>query len=304
MQVGVRFYQTRIFNDHKCFLSDPTYAPQDISNEVRGFIMKHSKSNLIKVASSDDGAGGEKRSHRFLPEKDDFHSLHGLIRYGTFGYATEVENVNSGVIKYSRTLEEADTIPLYYRFWWPPGYSYGLWAFQSYSGRSCASTILSEFRSDYRNKFDGWKFEAKKIVPSELAQFAKAKVKKLTLVKKRVPSNTVVKSLRPVELNSEVDVEMEVRARGTSVFGKLADIPARLAGNMDVGGFEYTGAYATIMVDGKPKKIGVLGVSTNSGVIDLSSEIDVDEATKMPTFPSVASAVKAETEDFAKRLGV
>ena len=303
MQVGVRFYQTKIYKDHKSYSNNAGVSERDMHAIIQNFIGKYTKKPFVKTASSDDGSEGEKRSHRFLPEKDDAHSIHGLIRYGSFGYATEVENVNTGIVEHKRTLNEADTIPLYYRFWWPPSYSYGLWAFQSYSGRSCASAVLGEFRSHYRENYVGWKFESKKVVPSEITQYANARVKRLTLVKRKANSGTVSSALKPVLPGSEVDIEFEVKARGQGYFGKLSDMKNKLAGQMLVGDIDYGTAYATVMVDGKPKKIGVVGVSTNTGVIDITSDVAFDAASKMPTLDSVSKAVKSEMQDFAKKLG-
>jgi hypothetical protein len=47
--------------------------------------------------------------------KDELNTQHGLIRYGTFGYGTDVEDVRTGSVSHTRTTDEADTIPLYYR---------------------------------------------------------------------------------------------------------------------------------------------------------------------------------------------
>ena len=72
---------------------------------------------------------------------------------------------------------------------------------------------------------------------------------------------------------------------------------------MSVNGTEYSRAYATISVNGKPKKIGVVGVASTTGVIDVTDEVTLDPITKMPTPDSIASIAKNEIKDFALRLG-
>jgi len=292
-----------IYSNHKSYKHISGSGAQDIQKAVRTFISKYKQTPFIRVSSSDDGAEGEKRSHRFLSQKDDVNTQHGLIRYGTFGYGTDVEDVTTGIIAHTRTTEEADTIPLYYRFWWPDGYTYGLWAFQSYSGRSCATSVLSEFRSQYRDWFPDWKVEAKKIVHDELAEHKVKSVKKITLVKPRASGGTVAQALRPTNPNVEVDVSLEVTARGKGTFGRLGDIKDRLKGNMSVDGTDFSRAYATVSVNGKPKKIGVIGVSSNTGVIDVTEQVTFDAATMMPTIKSIAEITKIEMEDFALKLG-
>lgn len=302
MQVGIRVYKIQIYKDHKTVTSATGGGPRDIQSAVRGLIKAYTKKSLVRTSATDDGNEGEKRSHRFLPEKDDVFSQHGIIRYGTFGYGTDVEHVDTGIVSHTRTLDEADTIPLYHRFWWPDGYSYGLWAFQSFSGRSCATTILSEFRSVYRESFPDWRAEAKKIVHDEIAEFQKKRVKKITLVKPKASGGTVAQALQPSSLHTEVDISLEVKARGSGAFGKLGDLKEKLSGKIKIGDIDYTRAYATVTVNGKDKKIGVIGVSSTTGVIDVTSEVDFDNTTMMPTLKSISKVTKGEIADFAKKL--
>lgn len=303
MQVGIRVYQLKMYNNHRAYTHSKGVAAQDIHKIVRTFISKYTSKPFLRTASSDDGEKGEKRSHRFIPMKDVVNTQHGLIRYGTFGYGAEVEDVNTGSIAHTRTTDEADTIPLYYRLWWPDGYTYGLWAFQSYSGRSCATAVLSEVRSYYREKFPDWRLEAKKIVHDEFVEHKRRRVKRITLVKPKVSGSSVNKALRPVNSKSEVDVSLEVTARGNSSFGSLNDLKNKLSRNMVVDGVDYTRAYATVSVNGKPKKIGVIGISSNTGVIDVTEEVDFDPVTMMPTPDSISRVAKGEIKDFALKLG-
>lgn len=303
LQIGIRVYQLRIYNDHKSYKHLTGKHAQDVQAAIRLFVSKYKSNPLIRIASSDDGANGEKRSHRFLPMKDEINTQHGIVRYGTFGYGTDVEDVATGSIAHTRTTEQADTIPLYYRMWWPDGYSYGLFAFQSYSGKSCATAILSEIRAFYRDKFPDWRLEAKKIVHDEVAEYKNKPVKKISLVKPRTSATTVASALRPTNPQAEVDVTLEVTARGKGTFGKLGDLKGRLGGKMSIDGTDYTRAFATFSVNGKPKKVGIIGVSSNTGVIDVTDDVDLDPTTNMPTSSSISKAAKDEIKDFAVRLG-
>ncbi|MFN3188822.1 MAG: hypothetical protein ACK42D_04775 [Candidatus Paceibacteria bacterium] len=266
----------------------------------------YTKKALIRYSSADDGVEGEKRSHRFVLKPDDGDAKHGIIRYGSFGYATDVEEVSSGVVAHKRTKEQADTVPLYHRFWWPERLGYGLWGFQSYSGKSCARAILNEFRSFYRERHPDYNIEATKVVPSELTQYANSRVKKISIVKKRAPARSVSKALRPESSDAEIDIEIEVRARGRSVFGTLKNVADRFSGKPQLDGMQdvpdYTSAFATIDVGGASKKIGIFGISTTTGVIDVTDSVDFD-ASMMPTFKTISVVTKSELADFAKRLG-
>lgn len=303
MQIGIRVYQLRIYKDHKSFKHFTGKHAQDVHAAVKLFISTYKINPLIRTASSDDGKAGEKRSHRFLPMKDEVNTQHGMIRYGTFGYGTDVEDVTTGLIAHTRTTKQADTIPLYYRLWWPDGYSYGLFAFQSYSGKSCASSILSEIRSFYSDRFADWKLEAKKIVHDEVAEYKDKPVKKITLVKPRTSATNVISALRPTNPRAEVDITLEVNVRGKGTFGKLGDLKDKLGGKMSIDGTDYSRAFATFSVNGKPKKVGVIGVSSNTGVIDVTDDVKFDPTTNMPTPSSISEITKNEIKDFAVRLG-
>jgi hypothetical protein len=163
--------------------------------------------------------------------------------------------------------------------------------------------VLSEFRGYYRDSFSDWRLEAKKVVHDEVKEHKGKKVKKITLVKPRVSGTTVTGALRPNNPNVEVDVSLEVTARGAGSFGNLGDLKERLTGNMQVEGRDFTRAYATVTVNGKPKKIGVIGVSSNTGVIDVSEDVILNPDTNMPTPESISSITKGEIKDFAIKLG-
>ena len=303
MQIGIRVYKLSIFSNHKRYPQSAAIMPQDVKRAVSNFITRHCNTPFIRVSVNDDGSAGEKRSHRFIPAAAEPNTQHGFIRYGTFGYAADVEDINTGEISYSRNLQEADTIPLYYRFWWPDGQSYGLWAFQAYSGKSCARTILSEFSSFYRENFPDWRFISEKVVHDEIITHKSKPVKRLTLVKPRAVATSVTSALRPTNEKAEVDITLEVTAKGKANFGKLVEIKDRLLGNMAIDGQQYTKAFATVSVNGKPKKIGVVGVSSNTGVIDVSDLVECDPETQMPVLKSIAEVTRDELKDFAKRLG-
>lgn len=306
MQVGLYIYSVKIYESGVSKKTNSNGGPQDLRSAFKTFTNLYTKKPLIRQTGDDDGGNaGEKRAHRFEQLPSPENSEHGIIRYGSFGYAADVEDVATGRLSHSRTPEEADTIPLYYRLWSPSDYDYSLLAFQSFTGRSCATAILSELRSHYKATFAGWSIEAKRVIYDEIMRHGSKQVSKITLVKPRADISSVARALRPInsDRDTTVDVSLEVRARGSKSFGPLNQMIERLQGKTSIDGVDYERAYATVKVDGRPKKIGVIGVTSTAGVIDVTDEVEIDAVTKHPTQESITRVTQHELASAARRVG-
>lgn len=293
MVIGLRIYKIQLHRNNVREKIGSGVAATDLAAFTR---------NLIAKASSSPLDDGSSKVVRFQPEPDDQYSQHGLMRYGTYGFGSQVENVQTGAIAHNRTIDQADTIPLYYRFWFPPSYSYGLMATQSFGGRSCSDLVRKAFINAHSIAWPDYRMTSAKVMPNEINLYGRRPVKKITLIRKNAEQNIVSKALRPAQTDTEVDLEFSLRARGGGTFGQLKDLKQRLGGHLEVGDLEFSGAFAEVKVGSSYKKIGIVGVSSAAGVIDITDDVKIG-ADKHPTIASVAKATKKNLMDFSKLLG-
>lgn len=293
VQIGLRIYKVQVYHNHKAQMLTDDRGPADILNFVRNCSAAFSKKPL------DDGAS---KVVRFEPSADFKNSAHGLLKYGKYGYGSEVEDRRSGVVEHIRTVDQADTIPLYYRFWFAAGKSYGLIGLQSFGGSSCVDIVNRALVNTHEIMHPDWRLTTAKLMPNDSSLYGNKVVRSVQLVKKNSDQNIVEKALRPSDSDTKVDVELSLKARGKGNFGKLKDLGDKVGGHLEIGGLEFTGVFASVKVGSTFKKIGVLGVSSTAGVIDLTDDVVLD-TNKHPTLKSVSDETSRHIADFAKILG-
>lgn len=178
MQIGLRIYEVQVFHNHKAQVLTADKGPADILHFIRNCCSAFSKKQL------DDG---QAKIVRFEPSADSKNSAHGVVRYGKYGYGSQVADRKSGVIQHTRTVDQADMIPLYYRFWLAEGKSYGLVGLQSFGAQISAFSIfrsLTEFQIS-RVKRD----EEDKVLRASIEADAAEKISDFKLAFKDINSN-------------------------------------------------------------------------------------------------------------------
>jgi len=285
-------YSFRIYSDHVQQSLDSGGGPQDL----------HSfSSSFFKFYENNTFDNGDSKTFRSKLEAPAPNTVHGVLRYGRYGFGAEVEEVATGKISYKRTPTEAETIPIYFRVWAKEGSSYGLIGIQSYGGLSCVDLVTSTLIDHYKKKFPDFNLTAKKLIPNDRAIYGGQLVKKISFIKKQAPKASLRPKLRPDNCDT-VDLELSITPKQKGSFGKLIDIDQRLEGTLLVDDIEHDGAFATIRTGGSTKRIGVLGLSSSAGVIDVTNDVDLD-LDRHPELNSIAGVFESHMADFAKNLG-
>lgn len=294
MQIGLRIYKIQVFHNHKAQVLASDKGPADVLNFIRSFCSALSKDPL------DDG---EAKIVRFEPSADFKNSAHGVLRYGKYGYGSQVQDIKSGNVEHTRTVEQADMIPLYYQYWLAEGKPYGLVGLQSFGGLSCVDIVNRAMVNTHKLMHDDWQLTVKKVMPNDVALYGDKPVRSIQLVTRNTDQSIMERALRPSEADTKMDVEFFLRARGKGSFGKLKDLSDKIRGHMEIGDMEFSGAYANVKVGSSYKKIGVVGVASTAGVIDLTEDVVLD-GNNHPTIKSVADSTTRQLADFAKMLGL
>ncbi|MGP6088268.1 hypothetical protein [Antarctobacter jejuensis] len=268
-------------------------GPEDILNFVE------SCANAFSKKALDDGKG---KIVRFSPEQGFKNSAHGWMRYGSYGYGSQVEDIKTGEIALNRATDQADTIPLYYRVWCPPKMKFGLMALQSFGGKSCAEIVQRALIGAHQNLYPDHRITMTKLMPNDMKLYGSKIVRQIHLVKKNASQDNVEAALRPQKNTTKIDIQLSLKARSGGSFGRLKDLGEHLKGHLEISDIEFEGAYGEVLVGKSYRKIGVIGVNNNAGVIDVSNDIERD-GDEHPTLKSIKSSVTDVISDFAQTLG-
>lgn len=217
--------------------------------------------------------------------------LKGLIRYGTFGFESEIVDRESKKRKYTRSPDDLEQIPLFFHFWLPEDDDFGLAAFQSFQGRSCVQLLTSALEESYRSVSDGLQLRFEKVSPNYLSGTTtyKAPVKKLTLLTKRPVSDPAAVLLQGIGID-EYNYEVSFVARRNGSFGSLAELMGGLKSNPNAvlihGDQRFEKAVAEISWNGRRRRVGIAGADIDTGAIDVTEDVKLFNG--HPTFESIA----------------
>lgn len=290
--IGLRVYQIKLFKQHVSIPVDANKGATDVLNFVRRFQSKYSSAPFNN---------GVTKTFKCVPSLPRPNTQDGVLRYGTYGFATDIEDVATGTVLGTKTPVQADTIPIYFRFWSAPGTSYALMGIQSYGSKSCVDLFINQIRSEYTHAYADYTMTFKKLIPNDKKLFGNHTVKKIELIKRSERAASLKPNMRPDNCDL-VNLELAIRPQKKGTFGKLKDLDQRLQGVLSIDGIDFDGAFGTIQANGKTKKVGVLGLSSSAGVIDVSNEVNLN-ADRHPDLPSISRVFEAHMADFARDIG-
>lgn len=276
-------------------------APTGLGSELNSFLP-----TFIKENTDTNQLEQTERSWRLLPQNDVGRGKHGIIRYGTFGYGSDIVSQSDGALKLRRTATDVEEIPLYYQFWIPESGNVGFSVLQSFRDRSCVRLVLSALIKSFNERHENLKLTAKRVMPTDDKAYSSTIAKKLILSKKKVPKDRA-EILRNLP-SDELDVELSITSKGRAGFGLFTDLQKSIKAAAHgaafvLDGIEFDEASATVKVGGGYKKVSIIGPSNSAGVIDVTDEVELDEKLH-PTFDSVADIATKTIEDFRYAYGM
>ncbi len=298
-KIGIYVYQLCI-NDAHNYRQVPL-AAEGLGSELYEFLPL-----FVRGKSTTTQNNNIERSWRLIPEADDGRSRHGIVRYGTYGYSSDIINPEDNEVLYNRNADDVEEIPLYYKFWVPENGNCGFAILQSFRDRSCVAQVLGELAREFKQRYDHVTLTPRKVMPASDEVYRNAQVKKLILSKKRVPKDRaeILRNLPPEELN--VELSFSVRRNGR--FGVFSDVAPQIRAAQGGAAFVFDGiefeeASAMVAVGGSYLKVGIVGPSNNAGVIDITDEVTLGPD-QHPTLRSVAEISERIVGDFRRQYGM
>lgn len=279
-------------------------------------VTQHKKRNKIKIEFSKNGDGARLRDYAdrffrlhstpdddennsrtwfFEPKPNNGNSYHGIIRYGSSGYESDIIDRKSRDLNYKRKVTDIDVIPLYYRLWVPSAGEFALLALQTFGQRSCVNRVQSALIRGYSANNNGHLIVVKPIVPTKLKNFRNAEVKSINLRKLDYSSDSAENQIG--SQSTLVDLDVSFTAKPRRNLGLLGSLAGRIqsAAGKDVLSYndtQFDEATAEVSLDGKRRRVTLIGVDRNAGKFDLTEDIR-REPNGHPEFNSISSEVES-----------
>ena len=276
-QVGLFVHRLRVFDDH---------ARQELGTNTGQFNLRQFIDNFVSFHETDAIEGADRTSRLSdTTSNEEFSS--GLIRYGTTGIASNIIDPRTNEVQLRRQKEFVEEIPLYFSFYTPDGEDTWYVVSQSYGTRSCSSAFNRSFLTFFTDRSEK-SLTIQKVMPIDGSEMEYRNVQKITLVKRRVPSEAARNQVGNLAKELKTSLSISIDGRGSlGMFGNIRDYVEQ---QEDVAlvfdGIEYEEMQATVKVGGSYRKVGIIGPNNNAGVVDVSDQIVRDDD-DFPTFSSI-----------------
>ena len=302
--IGVRVYQINVENEENG--SQITMSSGAAEGDVyKFFFFFFGKNTEINDHSRKQRSWYFEKNLNSEPS-----SLYGYIKYGTYGFESDLIDRKTKENNYRRKAGDLEEIPLYFHFWIPEGSSFGLVAFQSFGSRSCVTILIDAATKMYSEKRKGYKLRFRKLMPEDVkgSGVFSAPVKRLTLIRKMIPKNIEDKYLSHIS-TEECELEVSIKAKRKRSLGEYGKIFSLFSGEKEVAdkpvlrfnGLEFDQAKAEINFGNKRRTVGLLGYNSDAGVIDLTDAVEIG-ADGHPLFESICEETKSIILDFFDTL--
>lgn len=284
--VGLRQYKIHVQEKKGGNLIDPqsVLLNQNFSDFLADFILQNSKQQNAKKL---------ERSWKFKELQAELPGCsRGWIGYGVYGFKSRLEDGTTGALNYQRKRSDNEVIDLYYRYWLPDLENFVLVSFQSFSGRSCITLVLSAMQKLFEANNPQHRLLYSKLLPSNASGkiYEGKPVKNLTLVSRK-PNTDLADRFFATKDQKTSRMRVTINAGRGRSFGILSEMIQRLPDDSNAvithNGIEFDEAVAGVKVGDKIRPVGVFGAHSDVGVIDVTDEITKGDDDGHPTYESI-----------------
>ena len=210
---------------------------------------------------------------------DNSGRIWGILKYGTFGTANDIEDPKTRKIVYRTKHTDNIIYPLYYQFYFPRGEHFGFFATQSVGLRSCAGFFQRTIRQNFSEKYSGYRITFEGLSPESRTKTfaADSQIQRIQLLKARPAGDVSYDYVRQGSA-SVIDMKVEWNAgRGNSIlpWNRLPRKDGKLDRSLLIyNNTEYDELKATVKSGNKIRTVTLLGPSRRAGLISLNEHIE------------------------------
>lgn len=242
------------------------------------------------------------------PRKAVDGNLDGYIKYGVYGFESDLIDSTTKKHRYKRKVGDYEQIELYFQLWRPASARGALLALQSFQGRSCISYVNQALIEDFRKSYPGFTMKVRKLMPDNLkgSVFARSPVKAISLVTRHAHAD-LRRNYGTAEVPEELEVTVRLSARKKGSFGPFGSLDEAAMKKLRmpvwlIGADNFEKATAEIDWRGKRRKVGVFGYNNEAGSVIVTEEVAFGP-NGHPTFDSLRDQTDDLLGSFADALG-
>jgi hypothetical protein len=237
------------------------------------------------------------------------HSISAFLERGEYGITSDLLDVRKKIVRYQRSVDDAEMMPFYFLAAIPADGNRGVVAFQIESNSSIRAQFKIGFEDYLRQKCGDCDLELEKLVPDQMVQeyVRNERVAKLRFLKIKVPSD-ISEVFRGANLEEDATIELQVKAKPGSDLRLAKRINSILSGRREVSefvqirGFDYDAVKVEFNVHGKRRTIDLSNRNNFRADYDISDRAVIIDG--HPTFASVDPIAREIVRDIMDSLGM
>lgn len=206
----------------------------DFYNIFKDFVLTH-QSSLEKVKMHD-------KVIRFKPEEVFFNegSISGIIESGDYGYESDIHNLSSQTVTYSKTKNEAEIKPFYFMLYLPSSeINKAFLVTQRFGGLGINTILKEKFFTYLKEFFQDYSLDFKQFVSKKLALkiIKEGRISELTLTRNDLPPEIEDRLNSNSSHENKIKIQIKLLAgRNSSI--NLGDRAIRFINNPSARFFE------------------------------------------------------------------
>ena len=232
-------------------------------------------------------------------------TFHGQLETGSYGYSSKIKSITTSEITHSKTIGEADMVPLFFYASIPKDSYKGLIALERFRVFGCKTVLendLNQFLKDSNYKA---KITLHPILPETVAKqyLTKGNICKMRLVKHSVPTD-IADVYKDEYRNGEFgtfEYVMNPKKNKYLPFkkdiNKFLNNAIGLKNIIEVHGIDYDNIKVELQIGNKKRTISLNSIDKLSGDIDISDEVEF-ENDGHPKYKSILSIAQEIVEEY------
>ncbi|MCB2362257.1 hypothetical protein [Clostridium estertheticum] len=233
--------------------------------------------------------------------------FHGQLETGNYGYSSEIKSISTSKTTHTKTIGEADMMPLFFYACIPKNAYKGLIAFEKFRTFGCKTV----FEDDLNQFFEDNKYKIKvtlhPILPENVAKqyLASGNICRMRLVKHTIPKD-IADVYNEQYRNGEFGTfEYVINPKKNKFLPFKKDISKFLNNSIglkniiEIHGMEYDNIKVELLIGRKKRTISLNNLNNLTGDIDISDDVEF-EIDGHPKYESILKIAQDIVEEYVE----
>ncbi len=272
-----------------------TYAQID-SFDGKSDLLDEFKSYLSNLSTKSSLDEKQRKLIGVNKISSDSRLLNGIVETGEYGYESDLKNKDTGVISYTRKIDEAEMLPFYFLISVPKNAHEAILILQRFRQFGIRKYLLNDFNNYFASKYANFGIEINPLVPETLIQqyLDNGKVFKIRFIRNGVHEDLADAYDEQGEIELEGYTELVVSAKRNSRIPLLNTIRECLKGNkqlnklVEIHDFDYDNVKVELVVNKKHRTINLGSLQRIRSNYDVTNLVKINQ-NGHPSFESIDS---------------